>query len=301
MKYKLEKQSTHTGSSMINTGKGKKLFGGKVSITPASKSVNEDYLTFSSNQINQNEEVHICIIADGMGGHTSGDVASYYAANYILKWWKSSVWAHDTAKDFMKESQLNIIDVFHEINENLIEAGRLENKKIGTTLSVIIFVGNEYYLCHVGDTRIYRFRERVLERENPTDDTIDLDEEKSLLQLTEDHSWVKEQIENGQMDPEAPGVQKKSHFLTQCLGVKGDIQPFTASGSFTSADYFLLSSDGFHQLFADSLIRDQWCQKLEEGANMQEICDHFYKMAKASNYHDDVSILTVNIRERAEG
>ncbi|MFA1819800.1 PP2C family serine/threonine-protein phosphatase [Virgibacillus oceani] len=275
------------------------MYGGKVSVNPSSKKVNEDYLTYVSDTMNNGEDVHIGIIADGMGGHTSGDAASYYAVHFILKWWKRILWEHDSVDAFFKDCQASIIDVFYEINDNLIELGRLENKKIGTTLSVILFVGNDYYVCHIGDTRIYRYRESVLEREEkPTDDTIDLDEEKSLLQLTEDHSWASEQIKNGKMEPEAANNHEKSHYLTQCLGVKGGIKPFTASGSFTSADYFLLTSDGFHNLFSDNWIRDQWCNKLEEGASMQEICDYFYKLAKTSHFRDDVSILTVNISER---
>lgn len=286
---------------MINTKNQRKLYTGKVSISPSSKRVNEDYLSHSSNAINQEEYVHICIIADGMGGHTLGDAASYYAINFILKWWKSVTWRHNSADAFLKECQESIIDVFYEINDNLIEMGRLEHKKIGTTLSVLIFVNNVYYICHIGDTRIYRFREKVLIPEKPTDDTIDLDEEKSLLQLTEDHSWASAQIKSGQMNAEEAKSHTNAHYLTQCMGVKGDIKPFTASGSFSSADYFLLSSDGFHNLFADSTLREQWCKELENHAKIQDICDHFYDLVKASNFHDDVSILMVNIGERTEG
>lgn len=300
MIYKSEKQSIHTGSSMNNTLESKGLFAGKVSVKPDSKKVNEDYLTYSSALIQPDEEVHIAIIADGMGGYSAGDAASYYAVNFILKWWKSTVWTHQSAESFMNECETSIIDAFHEINHDLIEFGRLENKKIGTTLSVILYAENRYYICHIGDTRIYRFRERVLEKENPSDDTIDLNQEKSLIQLTEDHSWANEQLKYGHMEVEEARAHEKANYLTQCLGVEGEIQPFTASGSFTYADYFLLSTDGFHDLFSADLLREEWCKHVEEGTSMQGVCDHFYGMIKASQFQDDASLIAVNIGKRAD-
>lgn len=286
---------------MINMGTERNLHAGKVSISPSSKKLNEDYLTYASNWVNQDEDAHICIIADGMGGHTSGNAASYYAVNFILKWWKSTIWNHNSADKFFEECQESIIDAFYEINDNLLELGRLEGKKIGTTLSVLIFVKNTYYICHVGDTRIYRFREQVLVPEKPTEDTIDLDEEKSLVQLTEDHSWAAMQVKSGQMDIDEAKSHEKAHYLTQCMGVKGDIKPFTASGSFTGADYFLLTSDGFHNLITDSTLREQWCKELEVHTEIQDICDSFYNTVKTFGFHDDVSMLMVNIGSRTEG
>src|SRR5699024_5535343 len=83
MTYKSEKQSRQTGSSMTDTMEERQLYGGKVSIKPAKKKVNEDYLTYSSASIGADEKIYIAVIADGMGGYSAGDAASYYAVHFI--------------------------------------------------------------------------------------------------------------------------------------------------------------------------------------------------------------------------
>ncbi|PAV28976.1 hypothetical protein CIL05_13425 [Virgibacillus profundi] len=283
---------------MSNMIKNEHVQTGSFSVKPSSKKANEDSLAYSANILKSDQGAYIFIIADGMGGHSMGDAASYFAVNYVLKWWRSTAWMNKRSEEFLKNCQEELIEVFHEINQKLIEIGRLENKEIGTTLSVLILIGNEYFICHIGDSRIYRYREKVLTLEEPNGDTIDLNEEKSFLQLTVDHSFASMQVENGVMTAEEAQSHDKAHYLTQCIGIKGEIEPFTASGKFTAADYFLLCTDGFYKLFTEEELKEQWSMKLEEKVSIKEVSDHFYDLVKKDSFHDDVSILTINVAER---
>lgn len=272
--------------------KNKSLHLGQVCAIGPDKQFNEDYMEFSSNTIEIQNDVHIFIIADGMGGHAFGDVASFSAVNFLMKWWNSKVRMHHSIAGFYKDCQKNIIDVFQKINQRLIEIGKLENSNIGTTLSVLIVAGNEYFICHIGDSRIYRFRTTT--HNDMSDDTIDLKQNKPFIQLTKDHSWASMQIENGSMTRAEAESHSKAHLLTQCIGIKGSILPYTTSGSLSENDHFLLCSDGFYSLFTDGVIKKQWKDKLADQSGVQEITDHFYTLSKAAKYHDDVSILIVN-------
>lgn len=275
---------------------------GKVSMHPETKQVNEDCTFYDSKHLNETDRVHICMIADGMGGHESGDAASYFAIRYIQKWFKSTVWHHHDVNDFLKDCRTSLIDAFYELNNYLIDIARLENEEIGTTLSVIIFAGNQYFLCHVGDTRIYRYRHKILTHKNPTDETIDLSEVQSLTLLTEDHTWLNDQRKNGYIKDSEEKKHSKAHLLTQCLGIKGGIRPYTSAGTFTVEDYFLLCSDGFHDLITDEELHREWDNLFRANMNdVQGICDHFYHFVSTSNpLHDDVSLIVAKVADEME-
>lgn len=267
---------------------------GEVSVIGPDKQFNEDYFDVSSSSIENPDDVHLLIVADGMGGHTFGDVASFYAVNFLVKWWRGKVRMHQSLPAFFKDCQNNIGDAFQKINERLIRVGKLEDSSVGTTMSVLLVAGDEYFICHVGDSRIYRFNDVKSRANKIWDETIDLNKHKSFVQLTNDHSWATMQVENGLMTMEEAASHSKAHLLTQCIGIKGAVTPFTTSGNLTENDHFLLCTDGLYSLFTDRVLEEQWKDKLANHAGSQDIADHFYSLAKTAKHHDDVSILVAN-------
>ncbi|GAB2536044.1 PP2C family protein-serine/threonine phosphatase [Gracilibacillus alcaliphilus] len=267
---------------------------GKFSLTPGAERQNQDAFGCSSDRLTSGQKVHLVVIADGMGGHSLGNAASYFAVDYVLKWWHSTIWMNDDPTQFLSVCKEKLINLFHEINDRLIEIGKLEKKEIGTTLSVILFVEDQYFICHIGDSRIYRYRANITELEEPNGDTIDLNKEKTFLQLTVDHSYASMQVENGLMTTEEAHAHDKAHYLTQCMGIKGEVEPYTASGMFTAVDYFLLCTDGFHTLFTDKELSREWTAQLEQQQSMENVTAHFYDLTKAKKHSDDATILTVH-------
>lgn len=266
---------------------------GFISVKGPDKPVNEDFIEFTSSSISLQDDVHIVIIADGMGGHAFGDVASFYAGNYILKWWRAKLRDNRTPEEFLKDCQDTIVDTFHTINQKLMDIGQREDSNLGTTLSVLLFVGDKYLICHVGDSRIYRLSKKVCHSID-TDETFDLNQSKSFVQLTKDHSWAKMQVENGSMSEKEARNHGKAHILTQCMGVKGSVDPFVSMSTYTEEDHFLICTDGLYAVLNDEVINEQWSKKLNEKLQAQDIANDFFEMAKDAGYHDDVSVLVVD-------
>ncbi|ASK62854.1 hypothetical protein CFK37_12195 [Virgibacillus phasianinus] len=273
--------------------KRKEIYPGHISEKGPEKPVNEDFIEFTSSSIDFHDDAHILIIADGMGGHAFGDVASFYAGNYILKWWRAKLRKNKTSEEFLKDCQDSIVDIFCTINQKLIEIGHREDSNLGTTLSVLLFVGGKYLICHVGDSRIYRLSKKIYESTD-NDETFDLNQSKAFVQLTKDHSWAKMQVENGNMSEQEAENHEKAHILTQCMGIKGNVDPFVSMGTYTEDDHFFMCTDGLYALLTNEIINEQWSKKLNEKLAAQDIANHFFELAKDAEYHDDVSIMIVD-------
>ena len=187
-------------------------------------------------------ELGLFVVADGMGGHNGGEVASHLAVEAIHGFIQESATASDITWPFGLEVASSI-----ETNR-LTTAVRLANRKIysegskspelngmGTTVVAALVVGDRITLVSVGDSRIYRFRNGTLE------------------QLTRDDTWLASVLgeKNAEgADPEHP----LRHVLTNVVGTKDDVRPGAREEQLESGDRFVLCTDGVHgKLDAQSL------------------------------------------------
>jgi protein phosphatase len=169
------------------------------------------------------------IVADGMGGHAAGEVASEMAVT-ILARELSGVRALDdptteeTVASALKRANRAIYD------RTLAE---VEKQGMGTTASVLMIAGHRYLIGQVGDSRIYLLRDGV------------------LTQLTKDHSYVQEQVDAGVLTPEQARYHPYSNVITRCVGASASVQPDTYRGEVRSGDLFLVASDGLTGMVDD--------------------------------------------------
>lgn len=187
-------------------------------------------------------ELGLFVVADGMGGHNAGEVASHLAVETIHGFIKESATSSDITWPFGLEVASSI-----ETNR-LTTAVRLANRKIyndgsnnpersgmGTTVVAALVAGNRITLVSVGDSRIYRYRNGTLE------------------QLTRDDTWLASVLgESGaeEADPEHP----LRHVLTNVVGTKDDVRPGAREEQIEAGDRFVLCTDGVHgKLDAQSL------------------------------------------------
>lgn len=245
------------------------------SVKPKKKYVNEDFYVNEKALLPSNEYAYLSIIADGMGGHDDGDVASFFAVHHVLRWWRSTFWFMEDEKSWFQEIQEQLIEQFKDINHRLIAAGNREQKKIGTTLSVLILVDGKYIIGHVGDSKIYRYRQDTSDF-SIDDDTIDLHELDSFIQLTEDHA--RKVYRAGEM------VQ--SHVLTQCMGIKGEVSPFIKIGTYEKDDLFLLTTDGLEKVLH---IRDVE-RIIQEQDSTEKRAEILYHQVINKPFSDDVTV-----------
>jgi PPM family protein phosphatase len=179
-------------------------------------------------------ELGLFVVADGMGGHNAGEVASHLAVETIHSFIQDSTNTHDFTWPFGLESKSSI-----DANR-LTTAVRLANRKIysegtkspelsgmGTTVVAALVAGDRITLVSVGDSRIYRFRKGALE------------------QLTRDDTWLASVLgeKNAEdADPEHP----LRHVLTSVVGTKDDVKPSSREEQLAPGDRFVLCSDGVH-------------------------------------------------------
>ena len=213
-------------------------------------------------------------IADGMGGHAGGEVASGTACEGLLEYY---------AGELESEINLNPMEVRLERLEAII--WRIEKKifrlaeempkfaHMGTTLSVLVLFKGYALIAHVGDSRIYRLRN------------------SGLKQLTEDETMAQLSVEMGYLKPEEVPGHPQGHILTQALGVGGLEEVNTRIEKVEAGDIYLLCSDGLYDMVSDNRIHEI----LQESERMQHGCERLVKAALQNGGKDNVTVILVGV------
>ena len=232
----------------MNTDIGYRTDKGKV------RQRNEDSLCVARIAVNGiGDDCLVLAVADGMGGHLAGNVASRFVTNEIGKMHLDARPGHGNGyiSELLREK-------LAEINVRL---GALAQQNpdytgMGTTLTAGLFVEKKLFIVHVGDSRCYLLRDGFLQR------------------LTEDHSWVAEQVTAGCMTEDEAFSHKYRNILTQCLN-GGAVDPFLVSHTLERDDVILFSSDGLHGALTDGEIAGI----LKSGVPSRQICDSLIEAA----------------------
>ena len=173
------------------------------------------------------------IVADGMGGHAAGEVASEMAVQIVLR-------------ELMEIRDLETNGVDRRVTEALKTANRaihdrtlteVDKQGMGTTVSVLILSGRRYLIGQVGDSRVYLLRDGA------------------LTQLTKDHSYVQEQVDAGFLTPEQARYHPYSNVITRCVGASPDVEPDVYGGEVKLGDIFLVASDGLTGMVDDRRLQ----------------------------------------------
>jgi len=210
----------------------------------------------------------IFIVADGMGGHAAGEVASEMTVQIISRE------LHDL-KDADAPAQERISDSIRLANRAVYERTIQESDKqgMGTTASVLIVSGTRYLIGQVGDSRIYLLRDGALK------------------QLTKDHSYVQEQVDAGLLTPEQARYHPYSNVITRCVGASDAVEPDTYSGDLKPGDTFLVASDGLTGMVDDRRLQ----QLLLSRASAGRVVDALIAEANYRGGLDNITAIVVQI------
>ncbi len=171
----------------------------------------------------------VFIVADGMGGHAAGEVASEMAVRIVAR----------ELGDPAGRSDVELADAMRQAIQNanaaIFERTLTEHDKrgMGTTTTVLALTGSRYLIGQVGDSRAYLMRDR------------------QLLQLTKDHSYVQEQVDAGYLTPEQARTHPYSNVITRCVGANSEVTPDVYVGALRAGDKYLLASDGLTGMLED--------------------------------------------------
>lgn len=217
----------------------------------------------------QNSDKRCYLIADGMGGHQAGEIASQLAVDTILNVVKSH-W--NPSEIDLNEAQEFVFQAFQKANQNVYIHGNSnpEWHGMGTTVCCLLFHPEGVVYAHVGDSRIYYLRNG------------------KLYQLTKDHSLIKER-ENQGLSIE--GNQYK-HVLTKAIGTEPLIAPTCATMSIEPGDLFLMCTDGLTDLLTNSEI-----EYILNHTPFDNLPTHFVEIAKERGAHDNITLVVVKIHE----
>lgn len=173
------------------------------------------------------------IVADGMGGHAAGEVASEMAVQIVQR-------ELTEIKDLETNGvERRVTDALKTANRAIHERTLIEVDKqgMGTTASVLIIAGRRYLIGQVGDSRVYLLRDGA------------------LSQLTKDHSYVQEQVDAGFLTPEQARYHPYSNVITRCVGASPDVDPDVYRGEVKLGDVFLVASDGLTGMVDDRRLQ----------------------------------------------
>ena len=186
----------------------------------------------ANNQDSGYAGTHLFVVADGMGGHAGGDVASAIAIKRVIETDKPFASAHDA--EFALQSALLAANSL--ITETVFEHPELTG--MGTTVSAILRLGDKLAIAHIGDSRIYRFRSGRLE------------------QISADHTFVQRLVDSGRITPEEAAVHPRRSVLMRVLGdIDASPEIDTAVLDALPGDRWLLCSDGLSSYVSDDKIK----------------------------------------------
>lgn len=232
---------------------------------------NQDELAWRTSA---NGEQALLVVADGMGGHEGGEIASRLAVESVLQA-KTPAWAHEPAPVAADDARARLETAFAHAGAQ-IRAARAANpvlEKMGTTLVVVWLVRDTAFVAHVGDSRCYRVRDGA------------------VACLTRDDTVVQNMLEDGTItEADVPNVPFR-HVLTRAIGAGEDTCPSFREERLMPGDGLLLCSDGL----TGAVPVADWPGLLQAADNPDQAVQSFINQSLSNGAEDNVSVLLLTL------
>ena len=215
----------------------------------------------------------VFIVADGMGGHAAGEVASNQLKDYIEEY---VVLAEETDAEAIGN---HLQKAVQRANRHIHDLGLEDPTKrgMGTTATILLFTEDYYYIAQVGDSRAYLFRNG------------------ELTQLTKDHSKVYQLYEHGLITKDEIEDHPYSNIITRSIGTRPTVEADIYRAKVQEGDRFLACSDGLTGEVKDQSIE----AALKEQGAAQQCCEELVRQALRNGGRDNVTVLVVDVIARA--
>lgn len=238
-----------------------RIFSGKTDIG-LKRGNNEDAFIVSP-------EMGFCLAADGMGGAAAGELASRIFVDTALEIFSKHT--NNTEDEIL----LLIQKVFSFANERILEhvAQNQDHKGMGCTAELLAFSADGFVLGHVGDSRTYRARNGHLE------------------QLTEDHTLVQQQLDEGLINPENVRTHPLRHVILRAIGLTHELSLDLIQGKLAQGDLFLLCSDGLTDMVPNDQLRDILTSDIDINRKTETMID----AAKTAGGNDNITVVLAAI------
>ncbi len=243
---------------------------------------NEDTFYFSKGDA-------FCVVADGMGGRKSGEVASKVCVDTLRKHFhyyapaKQPGASWDDIKRSIAMVTTLLRDWIQKINSEIHKLGQQESKvgNMGTTVVLLYMYDRFGVIAHVGDSRLYRYREA-----------------EGMRRLTDDHSLVGQEVKKGNLSEEEARTSSKKNIVTKALGTRPTVEPDIQVIEVKDGDVFLLCSDGLSDLVVAEEMGNIVCNNLE---HLDQAVDSFIDLANARGGKDNITVIMAQAFDLPQG
>lgn len=225
-------------------------------------------------------EENLFCVADGMGGHSSGEIASKIAVTEVSEFFRYTAKDRDATWPFKMDKnrgydENRLATAVKLANSRIFEASQAESKYrgMGTTIVSTYFAEGSSYIGHVGDSRVYRF----------------VAAEQKLLQVTEDHSLLNDYIKAKKLTPEEIENFPHKNVIVRALGMKDSVVVDVSRVDPQEGDVFLLCSDGLSGMVPDPKIADILAKQPDLEKASQQLID----AANAAGGNDNVTCILI--------
>lgn len=231
----------------------------------------------NEDNIATDNEAGFVILADGMGGYNAGEVASVIAVTMLADGLKAAL--HDGPPE--QGPGLLVKSEIEKTNAAIYQTALSQPQfsGMGTTLVCALFHDNRITVAHIGDSRLYRYRQNG-------------SESAQLEQITRDHSLLQEQIDSGMISREEALLSGNKNLLTRALGVDPTVDVEVQEHEALPGDIYLLCSDGLNDMVGDEEIQ---LILSVLGTDLEQAAQQLVQMANDNGGRDNVSVILVRI------
>jgi len=240
------------------------------------RSLNEDsLLLIESNRIQQSvsQPIGIYLVADGMGGHAAGEVASTTIVNSVAYKAFTDLLPNDLTGEKQIDYQAWLNESVQAANNEVIKIRKSTGSDLGSTLVAALIEKNNAYIAHVGDSRAYRIDANGIQR------------------MTTDHSLVERLVATGQITPDEARTHPQRNVIYRTIGDKPNVEIDNNYLKVNSGDRILLCSDGLSGMITDEVI----LRIVLEAQSPQAACDALIDAANTAGGDDNITVILIEI------
>lgn len=231
---------------------------------------NEDVFYFDEKQ-------GLLVVADGMGGHASGEVASKLAVNVIRDYFQGSQKLIGHVNSAYSEATNKLNCAIRLANTAVFEVAQSSPvlKGMGTTIVAVLVKGNKLSIAHIGDSRAYLIRAGNID------------------QLTDDHSMVNEQVKRAIITKEEAARSEVRNVLTKALGIRAEMEADLDELTLLDNDILLLCSDGLSTMVTDDAILD-----IISSIDAASVCHSLVDAANKKGGKDNITVVVGYLKKK---
>ncbi|MBT5720123.1 MAG: Stp1/IreP family PP2C-type Ser/Thr phosphatase [Gammaproteobacteria bacterium] len=227
---------------------------------------------YNQDHIGFDQELGIAVLADGMGGHKAGEIAAHMAVKFVLDKLRKFVLQENSVSITGSQLLEFVSNTISSSNAEIYSAQEAEEayKGMGTTIVATVVIGSQIYVGHVGDSRLYLYRNRTVQR------------------LTKDHSLVQDLIDRGFYTEREARSASVGHVVTRALGTRPEVEVDANEEPLQAYDLLLLCSDGLTDMVSDWQIAEVIDENI---ADLEVAAKKLIALANHYGGKDNISVI----------